>query len=128
MSRSLLLLLLFASALSAAGQQLPDAPKPRVASKTFWVSTAFAGAAAVMDAETTAHVLRNPKCHEYNPLLGPHPRRAETYAIGAATHALLAWWAYRLKKRGSRNWYVPQLLFSFGHGGASLWNAAASGC
>jgi hypothetical protein len=81
------------------------APDKKVVDKKFLALTGVATALTVMDFEMTQHCLGNRTCVESDPLMPTS--HAGMYASSAPVNAALYYWSYRLKRKGSRIWWVP---------------------
>lgn len=103
------------------------AEQTRTADRQFWAWTAAAGAATVLDIESTAHALRQPGTAEGNSwLYGAHPSRARMYATNAPIDALFTYLAYWAKKRPCTlhcgMWRFPLVALTAVHAGAGTAN------
>ena len=90
------------------------APNRTLDSK-FWLMTAATVGMTIADVEMTQRCIRNGTCHEGNPLL-PETSRAKIYPIQFALIGVQSYFSYRLKKRGSQAWWLPQFSLAASHG------------
>lgn len=103
------------------------AERPRTADRQFWTWSAAAGAATVLDVESTVVALRQPGTAEGNSwLYGAHPSRARLYATNAPINALFTYLAYWAKKRPCTlhcgMWRFPLVALTAIHAGAGTAN------
>ena len=77
--------------------------------------TAAAVGMTIADVEMTQRCIRNETCHEGNPLL-PRTSRTKMYPIQFALVGVESYFSYRLKKRGSWAWWLPQFSLAASHG------------
>lgn len=158
LSRAIALLLchsfVYGLAAWAAGPELPESPRSivpaftaeaavinpviavpkqehkRIADKRFWTFTAYDVALTQLDIQTTMWALRNRTCKETlsSAFVGSHPSRLRLQTTALASNVGLAVFSYWLKKRGNKNWWIPQLAAGTVHAGAAAWNHVGSGC
>ncbi len=88
--------------------------KPRTADRNYWLLTGVAVGLTVADIELTQHCLHQGTCHEGNPLV-PTTNRAKLYPLQLGLTAAQSYLAYRLKRKGSKAWWLPQLSLSASH-------------
>jgi hypothetical protein len=106
---------LLAAALLLGAASLGAQEPGRVADGRFVALTVASVLLTVADVELTQRCLRSGRCHEGNPLV-PTTSRAKLYPLQLGLTAAHSYLGYRLKKKGSRWWWVPQLSLSAGHG------------
>ena len=106
------------------------AERPRVADKHFWTVTAFEVAMTQYDIATTMRSLGNHECKETlsAAVVGSHPSHMRLQMTGLAGDVGFAYLSYWLKKKGHRNWWMPQFAAGAAHAGAASWNHFGSGC
>jgi hypothetical protein len=106
------------------------AERKRVADKRFWTLTAYDFALTQIDIQTTVWALRNRTCKETlsAAFVGSRPSRLRLETTALAGNAGLAGLSYWLKKRGNKNWWIPQFAAGTVHAGAAAWNHVGSGC
>ena len=80
----------------------------------YWLLTGVAVGLTVADIELTQHCLHQGTCHEGNPLV-PTTNRAMLYPLQLGLTAAQSYLAYRLKRKGSKAWWVPQFSLSASH-------------
>jgi hypothetical protein len=110
--------------------QVVPKERKRVADRRFWTLTAYDVALTQIDIQTTIWALRNPTCKETlsAAVVGRHPSRLRLETTALAGNAGLAAFSYWLKRRGHRNWWIPQFAAGTVHAGAAAWNHVGSGC
>jgi hypothetical protein len=69
----------------------------------------------VADIELTQHCIHSGRCQEGNPLI-PTTSRGKLYPIQMGLTAVNSYLGYRLKKKGNKRWWLPQLSLSVSHG------------
>ncbi len=89
--------------------------KPQTADRNFWLLTGLSVAMTVADIELTQHCIHKGTCHEGNPLV-PTTNRAKLYPFQLGVTAAQSYFAYRLKKKGAKRWWLPQFSLSVSHG------------
>ena len=110
---------------------LPVAPeRKKVADKRFWSLTAFEIAMSQYDIATTVRALNNHACQETlsAKIVGSHPSHMRLQMTGLAGDAGFALLSYWLKKKGHKNWWMPQFGAGVAQAGAASWNHFGSGC
>ena len=70
-------------------------------------------ASAVADIELTQHCISRDTCHEGNPLL--LSGRKQMYAVALPIAVGISYLGHRMHKRGSKNWWAPQVAVIAGH-------------
>lgn len=89
----------------------------KIFDKKFYALMIGLQASTVFDVESSYHVLNNcPNgytCREGNPFLRPfvHAGRPAAYAFTTTTNALAVLSSYKLRKKGSRFWWVPMTAY-----------------
>jgi hypothetical protein len=103
---------------------------PRVADKRFWTVTLFEVTMTQYDIATTMRSLNNHECSETLSarIVGSHPSHMRLQMTGLAGDAGMAMLSYWLKKKGHKNWWLPQFAAGTAHAGAASWNHFGSGC
>jgi hypothetical protein len=108
--------------------QPPPPSSKKVFDKKFVTLMIGIQTSTALDLESSFYALKNCppnyRCRESNPLLRPFVRsgRPAAYALTTGTNALAIWSSYRMRKKGSRFWWVP-LTVSIGiHSAAALKN------
>ena len=102
--------------------------KPKVVDKKFYALMLGLQASTMLDLESSYYVLNNcPRgftCHESNPLLRPFVSagRPAAYAFTTGTNALAVLSSYKLRKKGSRFWWVPMTVYTGIHTFAAVKN------
>lgn len=90
----------------------PQADQKKVVDAKFTALMLALQVSTVADIESTYHALGNCPpgytCREGNPLMRPFIQsgRPAAYAFTTGVNGLVMWHSYRLKKRGSRWWWV----------------------
>ena len=98
-------------------EQNPVAEK-KVIDKKFYALMIGLQASTVLDIESSYYVLNNcPRgftCREGNPVLRPfvNAGRPAVYAFTTGTNALAILSSYKLRKKGSRFWWVPMTVYT----------------
>lgn len=94
-----------------------------------WKAIGVSMAGSTADTGSTIRALRNPKCSEANPLLGPHPSTAKLVAYSAAgtgviivTHSLIN--QHAAHSGHPRFWRGLASGLAYGAGGVGLATAA----
>jgi hypothetical protein len=110
--------------------QVESKERRPVADKRFWSLTAYDIALTQIDIQTTVWALRNRTCKETlsAAFVGNHPSRLRLEVTALAGNAGLAAFSYWLKRRGNKNWWIPQFAAGTVHAGAAAWNHVGSGC
>ncbi|MFN7927052.1 MAG: hypothetical protein U0Y68_03755 [Blastocatellia bacterium] len=104
-----------AAATTALSSTKPDQKK--VFDKKFYTLMVGLQASTVLDVESSYYVLNNCPagytCREGNPFLRPfvHAGRPAAYAFTTTTNALAVLSSYKLRKKGSRFWWVPMTAY-----------------
>ena len=80
----------------------------------YWLLTGVAVGLTVADIELTQHCLHQGTCHEGNPLV-PTTNQAKLYPLQFGLTVVQSYLAYRLKKKGSKAWWLPQFSLSASH-------------
>ncbi len=83
--------------------------------RKFWMMTAVSVGMTIADVELTQRCIRNGTCHEGNPLL-PGTSRSKMYAVQFGLVTAESLFSYLLKKKGLRNWWMPQFSLAASHG------------
>lgn len=89
--------------------------KSKTADRNFWLLTGVSVAMTVADIEFTQHCLHKHTCHEGNPLI-PTADRTKLYPFQLGVTAAQSYLAYRLKEKGLKMWWLPQVSLSVSHG------------
>ena len=89
--------------------------KPQTADRNFWLWTGVAVGLTVADIELTQHCIYKGVCREGNPMM-PTTSRAKLYPLQFGITAAHSYLAYRLKKKGTKRWWLPQFSLSVSHG------------
>ncbi len=89
--------------------------KPRTADQKFWLWTGVAVGLTLALIELTQHCIHRGRCPEGNPLI-PTTSRGKLYPIQMGLTAVNSYLGYRLKKKGNKRWWLPQLSLSVSHG------------
>src|SRR5262245_45171990 len=81
----------------------------RAEDKLFWTLATGAQAATVFDLETTVRALnRCPTCYEANPFMKPFvSSKPAAYSAGLGLSAASIYGSLKLKKQGTKWWWVP---------------------
>jgi len=100
----------------SSAEVLPEAPKPKVMDRRFFLAISALAAAKATDGVTTERMLGR-GFHELNPLFGRHPSPARVAGTNAAYFAGEVAVAYILKKRFPKRhfWLIEPLLQSADH-------------
>lgn len=89
----------------------------KIFDKRFYLLITGLQASTILDIESSYHTLKHCPpgytCREGNPLLRPFVRLGHpaVYAFTTGTNALAVMSSYRLKKKGSRLWWVPMTAY-----------------
>jgi hypothetical protein len=92
----------------AKADDLPEAPKPKVADRQFWTAVGTLGASVAADGISTVRMLDRGN-FETNPVLGRHPSPARVGALSGAYFAGETVLAYELKRFGQRHRWARYL-------------------
>lgn len=90
----------------------------KIFDKKFYTLMFGLQASTMLDIESSYHTLKNCPagftCREGNPLLRPFVQagRPAVYAFTTGTNALAVLSSYKLKKNGSRFWWVPMTVYT----------------
>lgn len=92
--------------------------KEKIFDKKFYLLMFGLQASTVLDVESSYHTLKNCPpgftCREGNPVLRPfvNAGRPAAYAFTTGTNALAVLSSYKLRKKGSRFWWVPMAVYT----------------
>ncbi|MBI2981998.1 MAG: hypothetical protein HYY44_06890, partial [Deltaproteobacteria bacterium] len=97
----------------------------RTPDTTFWIVSAGLVMTTIYDLETTFWSLKNcDNCKEGNFLVAPlvNTGRPATYAVMMGVNAGLLYLSYRVKKQGSKLWWIGPAIGTAAHGVAGTLN------
>jgi hypothetical protein len=98
---------------------LPAFAQEKTVDKKFIVVNGFLVSATVFDIETTYIGLENcSRCKELNPVMRPfvNSGRPAIYTVEMGINAGMIYYSYKLKKRGSKLWWVIPVAVGAAHG------------